>query len=248
MLSLGAPSASFAHAAQDAAPIQHTSRPIVTGSSVLGIKYKGGVMLAADTLASYGSLAMFKDMRRISKTGTFTLVGASGEMSDYAAITQKLEELERENANFDDGFQRGPQEIYHYLRSLMYERRNKFDPLWNDVVVGGFKDGRAFLGCVDLRGTAYTDDIIATGYGSHLAMPIMRNKWRPDLEEGEARALLEDCLRVLFYRDCRALDTIILSKASAEGTLVSEPYKLKTDWTSASFVIPKADADGDGGW
>ena len=60
--------------------------------------------------------------------------------------------------------------------------------------------------------------------------------------------MLRAGLRVLFYRDCRALDTVVLSKATAEGTLVSEPYKLETDWTSASFVVPKAGADGDGGW
>ena len=111
-----------------------------------------------------------------------------------------------------------------------------------------FKDGAPFLGSVDLRGTAYEDDVIATGYGSHLALPIMRAKWTPELDEGEARALLEDCLRVLFYRDCRALDTVVLSKATATGTLVSDPYKLETDWTSASFVAPKAGGDGDGGW
>jgi 20S proteasome subunit beta 7 len=34
------------------APIQHTQQPIVTGTSVLGIKYKDGVMLAADTLGT----------------------------------------------------------------------------------------------------------------------------------------------------------------------------------------------------
>ena len=38
-------------------PMKRTQQPIVTGTSVLGIKYKDGVMLAADTLASYGSLA-----------------------------------------------------------------------------------------------------------------------------------------------------------------------------------------------
>jgi 20S proteasome subunit beta 7 len=30
--------------------IQHTQQPIVTGTSVLGIKYKDGIMLAADNL------------------------------------------------------------------------------------------------------------------------------------------------------------------------------------------------------
>jgi len=230
------------------APIRQTTRPIVTGTSVLGLKYKDGVMLAADTLASYGGLAMFKDMRRISKTGSYTLVGGSGEMSDFHAIMEKLDDVERVNLNADDGFEHSPKEIYHYLRAVMYNRRNKFDPLWNSVVVGGFKDGEAFLGVVDLRGTAYTDDVVATGFGAHLALPVMRNKWRPDLEEGEARALLEDCLRVLFYRDCRALDRVQISKATAQGTLISDPYKIETDWSSASFVVPKAGEDGDGGW
>merc|ERR1719473_1731974 len=120
---------------------------------------------------------MFKDVTRIARTGSYTLVGASGELSDY----------------------------------------------------------QPFLGSVDLRGTAYEDDVIATGYGSHLALPIMRAKWTPDLDEGEARALLEDCLRVLFYRDCRALDTVVLSKATAEGTLVSDQYVLSTEWETATF-------------
>ncbi|KAH8080398.1 threonine-type endopeptidase [Aureococcus anophagefferens] len=228
-----------------APPRQHTSRPIVTGTSVLGIKarpprvprksanrrgpraraarappqYKDGVMLAADTLASYGSLAMFKDVQRISKTGSYTLVGASGEMSDYHAILRKLEGLERDNLNANDGFEHSPVEIYSYLRAVMYQARNKFNPLWNSLVVGGYKDGKAFLG-----------------------------SWHADIDEGEARALLEDCLRVLFYRDCRALDMVVLSKATADGTLVSDPDKIETDWSSASFVVPKAGEDGDGGW
>ena len=184
----------------------------------------------------------------IDTSSTVPLVGASGELSDYHALLDKLKGLAQANANCDDGFEHGPAEIYSYLRAVLYQRRNKFDPLWNSLVVGGFKDGAPFLGSVDLRGTAYEDDVIATGYGSHLALPIMRAKWTPDLDEGEARALLEDCLRVLFYRDCRALDTVVLSKATASGTLVSDPYKLETDWTSASFVEPKAGQDGDGGW
>lgn len=38
---------------------------MVTGTSVLGIKFKDGIMLAADTLASYGSLAQIRDMKRL---------------------------------------------------------------------------------------------------------------------------------------------------------------------------------------
>jgi 20S proteasome subunit beta 7 len=104
----------------------------------------------------------------------------------------------------------------------MYQRRNKMNPLWNNLLVGGFKDGKAFLGSVDYIGTAYEDDFLATGFGSYLAIPILRKKWRPDMEEGEARELMEECLRVLFYRDCRALNKIRIAKATADGTLISK--------------------------
>jgi hypothetical protein len=53
---------------------------------VIGIKYQDGVMMAADTLASYGSLARYKDVRRIKIIGDKTLIGASGEISDFQSI------------------------------------------------------------------------------------------------------------------------------------------------------------------
>lgn len=39
----------------------------------------------------------------------------------------------------------------------------------------------------DENRTCYQDNILATGFGGHLAIPILRKKWRPDMEEGEAR-------------------------------------------------------------
>lgn len=74
-------------------PTAHTQQPMVTGTSVLGIKFKDGVMLAADTLASYGSLARFRDVQRIEPVGKYTLVGASGEMSDFQYIKEQLDNL-----------------------------------------------------------------------------------------------------------------------------------------------------------
>jgi 20S proteasome subunit beta 7 len=55
----------------------------VTGSSVLAVKYDKGVMIAADTLASYGSLARYKDVRRIIPVGDRTIIGASGKWGSF---------------------------------------------------------------------------------------------------------------------------------------------------------------------
>jgi len=222
----------------------HTTRPIVTGASVLGVKYNGGVMLAADTLLSYGSMAKTMDASRLVEIDQ-TLIGASGEYSDFQAIQELLQakslELqtgllqEREDPNVAAMTARS---LWNYLRVIMYHRRNKMNPLWNSVVVCG-KEAQGdgfFLGVVDRLGTTVEDNIMATGFGSYMGVPLLREKWRPDMDEGEARALLEDCMKVLYYRDCRASSRIQLAKVSADGVLISEPYELETDWSGSTSI------------
>lgn len=44
-------------------------------------------------LASYGSLARFKDIRRLQPVGNYTIIGAGGDMSDFQYIQHVLENL-----------------------------------------------------------------------------------------------------------------------------------------------------------
>jgi 20S proteasome subunit beta 7 len=246
------------HHHQEDGPRRHTTRPIVTGTSVLGIVYKDGVLLAADTLLSYGTMAKHQRIPRLhAVTGTGTVIGASGEYSDFQAIVEileaeALEHTRTSKALMDDTTTMTAASTWNYLRYIMYKRRNRFNPYWNDIVVAGTdKNGRPFLGMVDKIGTTVQDNMIATGFGSYLAIPLLREKWRPDLTEGEARALLEDCLKVLFYRDCRASDTIQLAKcgSTTEPPIISQPYRLETSWDAPEFVNPNMTTlQGDGGW
>lgn len=213
-------------------------------------------MMTADTLCSYGSMAKYKDARRMQSINAKTLVGGGGEYSDFQSVTELLkrnaleDQCTADSLYDEDASEECAREVWNYLRAVMYNRRNKMNPLWNDLVVAGFSaQGDPFLGYVDKIGTTYEDSFIATGFGSHLAIPILREKYREDLTEGEARALLEDCMRVLFYRDCRALNRIQIAKVTKDdGVLISDPYEIETNWSSASFVEPKGQLDGDGGW
>ena len=49
---------------------------------------------------------------------------------------------------WDDGNSLGPKEVHNYLTRVMYNRRNKFNPLWNSLVLGGVKNGHKYLGTV----------------------------------------------------------------------------------------------------
>ncbi|KAJ3034097.1 Proteasome subunit beta type-7 [Rhizophlyctis rosea] len=212
---------------------------MVTGTSVLGIKFKDGIMLAADTLASYGSLARFRDVERIIRVGESTLIGASGEIADFQYIEHTLETLMIKEYDADDGQILRPRHIYEYLSRLMYERRSKVNPLWNSLIVGGVKDGDRFLGFVDLQGTTYQSSTIATGYGAYIGQPLLRKavEGKEDtLTEEEAVKVLEDVMRVLFYRDARSLNKIQIATVTAAGSKISAAYELRTEWEFAESV------------
>lgn len=142
------------------------------------------------------------------------MLAASGDMSDFQYIQQNLDDiLVDEEITKDDGHKLGPAEIHEYLSQVMYRRRSKNDPLWNSILVGGFKDGQRFLAFVDLLGVTYTASTLATGYGAYIAQPLLRSavEGREDtLTEAEARAILEQSLRVLFYRDARSLNKVCI--------------------------------------
>ena len=61
----------------------HTVAPILVGGSVIALKYNEGVLMCTDTLASFGAMARYKDVRRMAHLGKNTLIGTSGEYSDF---------------------------------------------------------------------------------------------------------------------------------------------------------------------
>ena len=84
-------------------------------------------------------------MQRLHPVGDYTVVGASGDMSDFQYLQQLLDSLViSEETNLQDGHALGPAEIHEYLSQVMYQRRSKMNPLWNSLLVGGVRDGERY--------------------------------------------------------------------------------------------------------
>jgi len=197
------------------------------------------VMIAADCLASYGSLARFKDVSRLFKVGDYAVLGAGGDMSDFQQLQHTLETLVIEERTAEDGHSLGPTEIYEYLSQVMYARRSKMNPLWNSLVLAGHKNGQSFLGFVDLLGTTYSSATIATGYGAMIAQPLLRKavEGREHLiTEEEARDILKTSLRVLFYRDARSLNKFQIAVVNDNGVSLGDAESVETEWNFAEGI------------
>lgn len=251
--------ASFLQQTGPAVPSQHTQSPIVTGTSVVAVKFKDGVVIAADNLASYGSLARFRDVKRLLPFAASTIVGISGDVSDLQYISRFLTSVEvresqahhhspsedpaRPDKDAPGSVRLNAQNLHTYLSKVMYKRRSDFNPLWNQILVAGTdNDGKPFLSSVDLLGTTFSAPTLATGFGAHLAQPILRRLAEDEkdvegIDRDTAVNAVKECMKVLFYRDARSLDSYSIGVVTSQGIDIQDDQKLEDQsWAFADGI------------
>lgn len=134
--------------------------------------------------------------------------------------------------------------IHTYLSKVLYKRRSDFNPLWNQLLVAGFDENDTpFLASADLLGTTFSAPTLATGFGAHLAQPLLR-KLVPKDEESvkdvtreQAVEAVKACMKVLFYRDARSMDRYSIAVVTKEGVELKEDEKLEgQSWAFAEKI------------
>ncbi|CAG8634866.1 13331_t:CDS:2 [Ambispora gerdemannii] len=206
-------------------PTTNTKQPIVTGTSVIAFKYKD---------ASFGSLARYREVERLYPVGEYTVLASSGDFSDFQYVKHTLDKIMTKEYYTNDGHILGTPHIYEYLSQVMYHRRSKLNPLWNAFVVGGYHNGEGYLGYVNLLGTTFQASTITTGIGMYMASPLLRKAvegHEDTLTEAEAVDLVEQVMRVLYYRDSQSINRYQRAKITAQGVEISPLLSAPTDWS-----------------
>lgn len=212
------------------------------------------MVLAADNLASYGSLARFTDVHRLKAFNSQAVVGFGGDVSDMQYLDRLLMALDVEEnyngAGMDASADAGAgaplmsaKNLHTYLSKVMYKRRSEFNPLWNAILVAGLaEDGTPFLAFVDLLGTTFSAPTLATGFGAHLAQPILRRVVPDDaaskeLTKEQAVEAIRECMKVLFYRDARSMNEYSIAVVDRSGVDLKEHEKLENQsWAFADRI------------
>lgn len=124
---------------------KHTQSPISTGTSVIGLAYDKGVIIAADDLASYGSLARFRNVLRVSSVNNKIALGCTGDYADYQYMMKSIEDLINSEYSYEDNHEMSPQALHTWLTRVQYSQRSDFEPLWCKWVIGGLDHQGKFL-------------------------------------------------------------------------------------------------------
>lgn len=72
--------------------VHSSASPITTTTTVIGVKFDKGCVIAGDTLGSYGSLARFRDCPRITKVNDLILLGSGGDYADYQYLKDIIDQ------------------------------------------------------------------------------------------------------------------------------------------------------------
>ena len=217
------------------------------GSSVLAVKFDQGVLMATDTSIYYGSMAMFRNVKRMVRVNDYTVAGCTGDHADFQKISSIIEQLQIEEEASGNDHPLSPKALHTWLTRVSYNRRSRMDPLYTKWVVGGIDpaSGKSFLGFVDNLGTAYTSDTICTGYGSYFVRPrmdlLIEKKKGALPTESEARSLINEGMKVLYARDCRSWNRYHLAvvKQTAPGkfsSVIEDPVQVDCDWTLSDYT------------
>lgn len=66
--------------------------PITTATSIVAISFNKGVLIAGDTLGSYGSLARFRNCPRVIKVNDNVILGAGGDYADFQYVKDFIDQ------------------------------------------------------------------------------------------------------------------------------------------------------------
>ena len=221
---------------------KHTTSPVYVASSVIGMKYKSGIVIACDTRLNYGSLAKFQNIDdRIQQVNVNTLIGSAGEYSDFQEVMRLLTE-----AALSDNLQGrsflGPDEFTNYLSSLHYYRRNKSNPYWNSTVMGGIDwNNKSVLYSIDQFGTLLKADYMLVGMAQYFCNAIIAPEYPKTPEEfslEQTMQLLRKCFETLFYRDTRSGNRIkfgIMDISTGVVTYEERFEEIKSEWDYERF-------------
>ncbi|KRH92096.1 20S proteasome, regulatory subunit beta type PSMB4/PRE4, partial [Pseudoloma neurophilia] len=212
----------------------------VTSSSIIGFRYKDGLIVASDTSLNYGSLKLDLSVEKHHILSNNTLIIVKGEYSDF----QKLKRIC--NDEMEEDPQMGVKEWIRFIQRIMYYRRSNIQPLNLSIIVAGidknFKNENTqinsiekftsplVIGVIDQIGNFYTDDTLAAGMAAYISIPFTRAQNLNEMTKEQAIKLMRENLQSLYYRDCMADNNVKILGVDENGIWETNEFKILGNW------------------
>jgi len=186
-----------------------------TGTTIAGIIYKNGVILGADTRATDGNIVAEKNCQKIHYISSNIYCCGAGTAAD-TEYTTKMVSSQLELHRLNTGRQVRTVAANRLLRQYLFRYQGYVSAA---LVLGGIDVNGPYLGTIAPHGSSDRLPYVSMGSGSLAAMAVFEDRYRPDMEEEEAKQLVADAIRAGIFNDLGSgsnVDLCVITKDKAE--------------------------------
>jgi len=209
-----------------AVQVNQTAQDIKTGTTTVGIIYKGGVILAADQRAVMGHIAD-KDVKKVYNLTDHVGVTIAGTVGDSLALIRFLKaqanlyEIERETLMT-------PKALASLLSNVL--NGNRYYPFMFQPILGGMTDKPQLFELTPYGGIMQKDNYAITGSGTTFAMTTLDREYKANMTQKEAIELAVKAVRSATNRDIYSggdnVTIVVFDKAGYEVVDPAEVEKI----------------------
>lgn len=187
------------------------------GATAVGITYNGGLVLASERRIAYGNFVVSKTTKKTFVITPHVGAACAGLVADMQILSLQVSALAKIR-KMEIKRDVPPNTIAKMMSNMMYERR--FFPLLTQVIVGGLV-GSPVIFTLDPLGSVLPDDYAAVGTGAEMALGILDQQYKKELNEAEAIDLAVKSIRAAIMRDSASgdnIDVLVIDKNGIKET------------------------------
>ncbi|KAI5170866.1 20S proteasome subunit beta 2 [Nematocida sp. LUAm3] len=223
--------------------MQFSEKVTKTGTTIVGIKGKDYVVLAADTRSTNGSIVANKNCSKIHKIADNIYCCGAGTAAD-TRFTTKLAECSM--YRFSLKYDKIPY-LSHCINLLKRHLFKYQGYVQASLIVGGVDETGPVLCGIHPHGSIDPIPYCAQGSGSYAAIGILETQWKPDMSAEEAIELAADAIEAGISNDLFSGSNvdICVIKQDPEKVFTTEyrrPYRVvgKKEERTMSYNYPRA--------
>lgn len=196
-------------------------KPMKTGTTIAGVVYKDGVVLGADTRATSGEVVADKMCAKIHYIAPNIYCCGAGTAAD----TEKTTELLSSNLTiFSLNSGRNPRVVMaaNITQDMLFRYRGGIGA---NLILGGVDCTGNHIYNVGPYGSMTKVPYVAMGSGDLAAMGVLEDRFKPNLELEEAKALVRDAIHAGIMSDLGSGNNIDICVITRKGVDYIRPYQ-----------------------
>ncbi|XP_063712334.1 proteasome subunit beta type-7-like [Symsagittifera roscoffensis] len=198
-----------------------------TGTTIIGVVFKDGVVLGADTRATEGDIVADKNCEKLHFIADNMRCGGAGTAADTEWTCDKVA-AEMKLVKLNSGG-RDPRVVAAMMRLKQY-LFNYQGYISAALILGGVDSTGPHLFEISPNGTTAPMPFVAMGSGCLAALSVLEAGYTPDMDEESAKKLAKDAISAGIFNDLGSgsnVDLCVIKKGTCEylRTFASENPK-----------------------